>query len=294
MDPHDSATRPLPGCLRVALIGSAFAGIFIWEMARPLRREVEGKGRRLPRNLAVAGVGALAVHLVEAPVVEPLAFGVHRRRVGLLPRLRLPPWLETCAAVLLLDYTMYLWHVLTHRVAALWRFHVVHHADLDLDASTAVRFHFGELAISVPWRAAQIAAIGVSPRALSIWQTGLLVAILFHHSNIRLPLHVERWLSRVLVTPRMHGIHHSIVPDETDSNWSSGLAVWDWLHGTVRLNVPQDAIEIGVAAYRTPDDVRLPAILAMPFVEQPPPQRLPDGRVPERPPQPDPVSRLQP
>jgi hypothetical protein len=85
-----------------------------------------------------------------------------------------------------------------------------------------------------------------------------------------------------------------MVPSETDSNWSSGLAVWDWLHGTVRLNVPQDAIEIGVAAYRRPDDVRLPAILAMPFVEQPPSQRLPSGQVPARPAPPDPVSRLQP
>lgn len=294
MDRHDSATRPIPGWLQSALVAGAFAGIFIWEIARPLRREVEGKTRRLPRNLAVAGLGAITVHLAEAPIVEPLARRVHRQRMGLLPRLNLPRWLETCLAVLLLDYTLYLWHVLTHRVPAFWRFHVVHHADLDLDASTALRFHFGELAISVPWRAAQIAAIGVSPRALSIWQTGLLVAIMFHHSNVRLPVQAERWLSRVLVTPRMHGIHHSIIPGETNSNWSSGLAVWDWLHGTVRLNVPQDAIEIGVAPYRSADDVTLPAILVMPFVEQPPTQALPDGQAPRRDALPGPVSRLQP
>lgn len=294
MAPRNSATRPIPAWLRFALVGSAFAGLFIWEVARPLRREVEGKTRRLPRNLAVAGVAALTVHLAESPIVEPLARRVHLQRIGLLPRLRLPRWLETCAAVLLLDYTLYLWHVLTHRVPALWRFHVVHHADLDLDASTAIRFHFGELAISVPWRAAQVAAIGVSPRALSIWQTLTLVAVIFHHSNVRLPIHVERWVSRLVVTPRMHGIHHSIVPEETDSNWSSGLAVWDWLHGTVRLNVPQDAIDVGVAAYRSPDDVTLPAILAMPFVEQPPAQTLPDGQSPDRGALPGPVSRLQP
>ncbi|MCA1674752.1 MAG: sterol desaturase family protein, partial [Actinobacteria bacterium] len=136
---------------------------------------------------------------------------------------------------------------------------------------------------------------GVSPRALSIWQTGLLVAIIFHHSNIRLPVGLERWISRILVTPRMHGIHHSIVADESDSNWSSGLAIWDWLHGTVRLNVPQDAIEIGVAAYRSPHDVTLPAILAMPFVQQPPTtHRLPGGQLPEREALPGPISRLQP
>lgn len=294
MAPHDSATRPLPGWLRVALVGSAFAGIFIWELARPLRRDVEGKSRRLPRNLAVAGVGALAVHLVEAPVVEPLALRVHRRRVGLLPQLHLPPWVETCAAVLLLDYTMYFWHVLTHRVPALWRFHVVHHADLDLDASTALRFHFGELAISVPWRAAQIAAIGVSPRALSIWQTGLLMSILFHHSNVELPLSLERALGRVLVTPRMHGIHHSQVRDETDSNWSSGLTLWDWLHGTLRLNVPQREITIGVPAFPDPDDVTLPKMVALPFEPQKPHWVGPTGTEPSRAGSPAPPTHLLP
>ena len=113
--------------------------------------------------------------------------------------------------MLLMDYTLYVWHVLTHRVPALWRFHAVHHIDLDLDASTAVRFHFGELTLSTPWRVAQVVVIGTSPLALSIWQTGLLMSILFHHSNVELPLAIERRLGRVFVTPRMHGIHHSQV-----------------------------------------------------------------------------------
>jgi len=118
---------------------------------------------------------------------------------------------------------------------------------------------------------------------------------MFHHSNTRLPVGLERWVSRILVTPRMHGIHHSIVADESDSNWSSGLAIWDWLHGTVRLNVPQDAIEIGVAAYRSPDDVTLPAIVAMPFVHQSPAtHELPGGQLPERDSLPGPISRLEP
>ena len=294
MGTQDSAAQPIAGWVRAAVVGTAFAAIFVWEIVRPLRRAVEGKSRRLPRNLAVAGLSALTVQAAEAPVVEPLAQRVHRGRLGLLPLMGLPRWAETCAAVLLLDYTLYVWHVLTHRVPALWRFHVVHHADLDLDASTALRFHFGELAVSVPWRAAQIRLIGVSPRALSIWQTGLMLAIIFHHSNVRLPFGVERWLSRVLVTPRMHGIHHSIVADESDSNWSSGLAVWDWLHGTVRLNVPQNEIEIGVAAFRSPADVTLPAILEMPFVRQPPAQLLPGGESPHRDLPRQPVSHLQP
>src|SRR5439155_7705655 len=97
-----------------------------------------------------------------------------------------------------------------------------------------------------------------------------------------LPFAVERWVSKLLVTPRMHGIHHSIVPEESNSNWSSGLTLWDWLHGTLRLNVPQDAITIGVPAYRDPDEVTLPKVLAMPFEEQRPPWQLPGGGTPER------------
>jgi sterol desaturase/sphingolipid hydroxylase (fatty acid hydroxylase superfamily) len=172
--------------------------------------------------------------------------------------------------VVLLDYTLYIWHVLTHRVPFLWRFHIVHHADLDMDASTALRFHFGELALSVPWRAAQIAVIGVSPGAYAFWQTALFLSILFHHSNVRLSLGLERRLNRFVVTPRMHGIHHSVIQDETNSNWSSGLTIWDWVHGTLLLDVPQEAVTIGVPAYRTPDAVTLAKVIVMPFGPQPP------------------------
>ncbi|MBA2626714.1 MAG: sterol desaturase family protein, partial [Gemmatimonadales bacterium] len=221
--------------------------------------------RRQARNLGVAAVSAAVLQVADRPFTRPLAALVVRRRWGLLQLIRLPRWLEVTLAVILLDYTLYLWHVLTHRVPALWRFHMVHHADLDLDASTALRFHFGELAASVPWRAGQIALIGVSPVALSVWQTCLFTSILFHHSNVRLPLWLERRLSRILVTPRLHGIHHSIDAAERDSNWSSGLTIWDRLHGTFRFDVPQDEIEIGVAAYRDPRELTLPRILALPF-----------------------------
>jgi sterol desaturase/sphingolipid hydroxylase (fatty acid hydroxylase superfamily) len=154
------------------------------------------------------------VNLLERPIVEPLAARVERQRWGLLYRRRLSPPLHIILAMLLLDYTLYIWHVFTHRVPWLWRFHLVHHVDLDLDASTALRFHFGELALSVPWRAAQIAAIGVTPTALRLWQNGLLVSILFHHSNVQLPIAVERVLGRLIVTPRMYGIHHFTAPPD--------------------------------------------------------------------------------
>ena len=194
----------------------------------------------------------------------------------------MPRWLEAPLAVALMDYTLYLWHVLMHRSQWLWRLHLPHHVDLDLDASTALRFHFSELMVSVAWRTGQVALIGVSPRAYSAWQKLLMLSILFHHSNVELPIKLERWLSRIIVTPRLHGIHHSIIRDETDSNWSSGLTLWDWLHGTLKLNVPQQAITIGVPAYRQSEEVKLSKIIAMPFASQPPSWQLPGNGEPRR------------
>lgn len=253
------------------------AGLLVWlERRRPLRGAVEPKPRREARNLAVAGVGAVALSLTEKPLAEALTSLVERRRWGLLKVIRLPAWVEVALAFVLLDYTLYLWHVLTHRVPFLWRFHLVHHVDLDLDASTALRFHFAELVASVPFRAAQILVIGVSPLAFSVWQTLLMLSILFHHSNVRLPVELERRLNPLVVTPRMHGIHHSDVKEETDSNWSSGLTVWDRLHGTLRLDVPQTEITIGVPAYRDARELGLAQILKMPFAEERP-AWLPQG-----------------
>jgi sterol desaturase/sphingolipid hydroxylase (fatty acid hydroxylase superfamily) len=276
-DSHDRASKRLPAWVSGGLVLGAFGLLLLAERRRPLRRAVEPKLRHDLRNLAVVAASALALRLTEKPVVEPLAELVERRRWGLLKRLGLPPAVETAAAIALMDYTLYLWHVLTHRAPWLWRLHLVHHVDLDLTASTALRFHFLEMMLSVPWRAAQVALIGVSPRALSIWQTGLLLSILFHHSNLRLPVPLERRLVRFIVTPRMHGVHHSTMPEETGSNWSSGLTAWDWLHGTLRLDVPQEAITIGVPAYREPQDVALGRLLAQPFGEQRPTWRSPDG-----------------
>ena len=183
----------------------------------------------------------------------------------MLKLVRLPAWVEVAAAVVLLDYTLYLWHVLTHRVPLLWRFHVVHHIDLDLDATTALRFHFAELVVSVPWRAAQIVALGVSREAMSLWRMLTLLEVMFHHSNLRLPARLENVLCRLIVSPRLHGIHHSVVAGQRNSNFSSGLTLWDFLHGTARLDVPQQSIAIGLPEYRSVDQVTLGRTLAIPF-----------------------------
>jgi sterol desaturase/sphingolipid hydroxylase (fatty acid hydroxylase superfamily) len=267
-----------------ALLGVAVFGAFVWlERRHPLRpRQNEPRVVRNAPNLALAALSAATIQFIEKPMRQPLTRRVEGRCWGLLQQFRMPCWAEALLALLLLDYTLYVWHILTHRVPLLWRFHSVHHIDLDLDASTALRFHFGEMAISVLWRAGQVLLIGVSPRSLALWQSLLTASILFHHSNIGLPISWERKLNRLIVTPRMHGIHHSIVDEETSSNWSSGLTIWDWLHGTLRLNIPQQEITIGLPAIRSPAEVKLPKMLAMPFQQQLAWWELPDGTRPSR------------
>jgi sterol desaturase/sphingolipid hydroxylase (fatty acid hydroxylase superfamily) len=257
--------------LKILSVPAALAGVgvLVWlENRRPLRRETESKLVRSERNLAVAALAALALQIAEKPVASRLTKLVERKNLGLLKIVRLPKWIETAFAVALMDYTLYLWHVLTHKVPFLWRFHLVHHIDRDLDASTAVRFHFGELVISVLWRSTQILTIGVSPASLRAWQAFLFPSILFHHSNLRLPENIDRVLQNLIVTPRLHGIHHSAVRAETDSNWSSGLTVWDKLHGTFRNEPEPEEITIGVPAYQNADEVTLDKILPLPFEKQ--------------------------
>ena len=274
-------TKALPWWLSGGL---GLGGILLlaWlERRRPLRRAVEAKLRREARNASVAGLSAVVLVLVERPIIQPLAARVERRHGGLVGMLHLPLAAELAVALLLMDYSFYVWHILMHRIPLLWRTHLVHHADLDLDASTALRFHFMEMLVSIPWRAAQVALIGLTPLSFSIWQLAFLLSILFHHSNVELPVDWERRINRFVVTPRMHGIHHSIAEQETNANWSSGLTLWDWLHGTLRLNVAQTGITIGVPAFQQPESVRLPRILAIPFAHLPPVWQFAEGGSPE-------------
>src|SRR5687767_7723628 len=211
-------------------IGGWFLGLMWLEKRRPLRQATEEPGTRLVRNSVIAGSAAALSLAVESPISQLVSQYVYRRRMGLLNQRDMPIALQVLLSVALLDYTLYIWHVLSHKVPLLWRCHVVHHIDLDLDASTAVRFHFSELALSVFWRVLQVRCLGINPGALSLWQAFLMFNILFHHSNVRLPWQFEAVLNWLIVTPRMHGIHHSIIDEETNANWSSGLTVWDRVH----------------------------------------------------------------
>jgi sterol desaturase/sphingolipid hydroxylase (fatty acid hydroxylase superfamily) len=276
---HPSAFILLTG----AVIVVVFSVLLLCERLRPLRRTVEGKLRRVLRNLTTGGIALAVATLLQTPLLVPISRWMLAHRIGLLNLVELPAALNVAAAVVLLDYTLWIWHWATHRVPFLWRFHLVHHVDRDLDASTALRFHFGEHALSVIYRAAQIVVIGASPLAVWVWQVVLFASILFHHANVELPVAWERRLVRVFVTPRMHGIHHSDYRNETDSNWSSLFSWWDYLHGTLLLSVPQQDVRIGVPAYERAEDVTLGRILAMPFRRQRSDWQGPDGTHDARP-----------
>lgn len=249
----------------IAAIGT-FVILTIFENKRPLRKQIEPKWLNAMRDLAIGATAAAAVSIFEKPVTDKLTKFVEKNRFGLLKIFRPAKSLETFLAVVLLDYTLYLWHVSTHKLPFLWRFHKIHHADLDLTAATAIRFHFVEMIFSVPFRAGQILLIGVSPKNLNIWQNLLFLSIFFHHSNVRLPEKFEKKLQKFITTPRLHGIHHSTKKDEMDSNWSSGLTIWDYLHGTFRDDIPQDEITIGVSEFNKIEKATLTKMLTAPLL----------------------------
>ena len=247
------------------IIGAIAIGIFVIERRRAARPSSEPEPRRTMRNLTLGALSMSVAGLIETPIVEPLARRVQRQRLGLAQQLPLPAWARDAAAAAAMDYTIYLWHVATHRVPILWRFHQVHHLDRDLDSTTALRFHFAEMLLSVPYRALQVVALGTSHRALTIWQRLFFLSVLFHHSNIRLPRQVERGLGLALTTPGLHAIHHSRCRHETSSNWSSGLNIWDRLHGTLQSHGRHDPIVIGPPEPSPRSDLAIGRSLLLPF-----------------------------
>lgn len=262
----NGAGTPIPGWVTLGVVGIAWGAIALLEHRRPLRERREDQIVRTGRNLAMAALSTTAVTVTQNVILERAWRRAGHRRSGLLRILRLPRPLEVAVGVMLLDYTLWWWHWINHLWSPLWRFHLVHHVDRDLDASTAIRFHFGEMSLSVVFRILQLRVIGPDRFAVSLWQLFLLVSILFHHSAIRLPAGTDRRLALWIVTPRMHEIHHSDFRSETDSNWSSLLSLWDRLHGTWRHDVATEEIRIGVAAWQDPKSVELPRLIEMPFV----------------------------
>ena len=263
------------------IFASLFALLLLMQWKFPLRRQHFSVLRRLARNLGFSAPGFALARISLVPIPLLVAIWAERNQFGLLHLVPGPRWLAVALGVLVMDYAYWWWHVGLHLVPVLWRFHNVHHSDLDMDVSTATRFHLGEVIFSVPFRVVIVASFGINFWAMAIFEIMFETANLFEHSNWRLPLVLERTLNHLFVTPRMHGIHHSIVQRETNSNWGTIFCWWDFLHRTLRRDIPQDAITIGVAAYRDETELTLGKLFVLPFQSQRA-WKLPDGNVPER------------
>lgn len=263
-------------------VAGIFALLFAVEKVLPLRVS----RLSLVARLIVNGVLSVLAFAIAATIVRPFTVrALHwtgTKTFGLLHLWLLPSWTRLIIGFLLLDLSFYYWHVLNHRIPLLWRFHNVHHLDPELDVSTGFRFHFGEVMLSAVFRVVQVSVIGVSFPAFAIYEFVFQANTLFHHSNVRLPIRLERWLNKILVTPRMHGIHHSQVRAETNSNFGVVFPWWDNLHRTLGLNIPQSKIEIGIPGYTLQDDNRLGPALILPFLKQRDYWRRPDGHMPAR------------
>jgi sterol desaturase/sphingolipid hydroxylase (fatty acid hydroxylase superfamily) len=282
---------PLLDYVGSSILWTLFAALLFLQWKWPLRRAHFSVVRRLVRNFVMSVPAFVLLRLALVPIPLAHTYWAQRNGIGLLNWLTLPPWLAAIVAFLLMDWAYYWWHWAMHRIPFFWRFHNVHHTDLDLDVTTAARFHFGEIVLSLPFRLLVVVLVGVPPLAYLVFEIVFESASVFHHSNWRLSLGLERALNHVIVTPRMHGIHHSIVERETDSNWGTIFCWWDKIHRSLRRDIPQAEITVGVAAFRDEQELTVGRLLTLPFKGQRP-WRLPNGEVPKR--EERPVDQLQP
>ncbi len=244
-----------------------FIILFILESKFQLRKRVQSRWKRIIINFIVSIPSFVLLRLLFIPLMVWLAYNNKQWEIGLNYLYNAPVWLEAAIAFLLLDYTNYLWHIVLHKMPLMWRFHLVHHTDLDLDITTSFRFHFGELIGSVFFRGAAVILIGISPLMVLIYEIAFEASNQFQHSNIKLPFRFEKALNKILVTPRMHGIHHSMKKRETDSNFSIIFSFWDRLHSTIKLNVHQDEIVTGVPVYPDEKELTTVHLLKLPFTK---------------------------
>lgn len=256
-----------------------FFGIFILvavgEILAPRRPLTTSKASRWFANLAIITLNPVSVRLVFPILPTALAFAACERHWGLLNHVPLPYWLEVAIGVMVLDFVIYIQHILFHAIPTLWRLHMMHHADLDFDVTTGLRFHPLEIVISMGIKLAAVAALGPPALAVLIFEVALNGTAMFNHSNLRLPLALDRLLRLLVVTPDMHRVHHSVIIRETNSNYGFNLPWWDRLFGTYK-DQPQlghQAMTIGLAQFRDPKRLTLPRLIILPFVEEP-------GRVP--------------
>ncbi len=211
----------------------AFVLIALIETMRPRRALRFGRLRRWGTSLVLFASNRATVWLLAWIIAVPVvALWADASDVGLFNQFALPLWAEWLGAFLLLDFAMWLQHLLTHKIPVLWRFHKVHHADPDIDVSTAIRFHPGEIALSVLWKSFWVLLLGVSAPAILAFEAWLAANAAFNHGNIELPRRLDRLVRSILVTPDMHLVHHSVIMREQQSNYGFALTVWDRLFRT--------------------------------------------------------------
>lgn len=242
--------------------------LFLLEFNFPLRKRKHSFLFRIITNGLLSLLVFFTVFLIIQPAQEIVLNFTGQNNFGLLHLFNFPTIVESILAFLLMDLAFYYWHLLNHKIPLLWRFHNVHHCDPDLDISTAFRFHFGEITFSTLFRIIQISIIGVTPVVFIIYEIFFTANTIFQHSNIKLSIKIERIINKIIVTPRMHGIHHSQYRTETDSNFSTIFSIWDLFHKTILLNIPQNKISIGVPAYNNSSDNKFINLITLPFKRQ--------------------------
>ena len=249
----------------------AFCGIFavmaLWELIGPRRKQTVGRTWRWPNNLGVVLVDTVLVRILFPTTAVGLALVANERGIGLLNVVSVPPSIGVVVSVILLDLAIYFQHVLFHAVPMLWRLHRMHHADLDIDVSTGLRFHPIEILLSMLIKLTVVIALGAPAVAVLVFEMLLNATSMFNHSNVRLPLGFDRLLRWFVVTPDMHRVHHSVLTRETNSNFGFNLPWWDRLFGTYRAQpaAGHETMTIGIEQFRDPRELGLDRMLLQPF-----------------------------
>ncbi len=253
--------------LRIAFFLGVLGIMALAEAALPRRRREIPRLLRWTSNLGIVVLDTLILRLVFPVVAVGLALTAAERGWGLFNVFDVPGWLAFVASLLVLDLAIYLQHVMFHAVPALWRLHRMHHADLEIDVTTGLRFHPLEILLSMVLKLAVVAVLGPPAVAVLVFEVLLNATAMFNHANFKLPLALDGVLRWVVVTPDMHRVHHSIHPDETNSNFGFNLPWWDRLLGTYTPQPREghEAMTIGIEQFRTRRDLWLDRMLVQPL-----------------------------
>ena len=258
---------PIELLIRVSAFALIFAAMAIWEAAAPRRKPSVGRKARWPNNLGILVVDVVFLRVLLPTAAVGAALIAAGRGWGILHQMNLRLLVASLIGFLALDLVIYAQHVAFHKIPALWRLHRMHHADLDVDVTTGVRFHPFEILISMLIKIAVVLALGVPVVAVVLFEVVLNATSMFNHANVSMPAAVDRVLRLFLVTPDMHRVHHSVVRAETDSNFGFNLSWWDRLFRTYRAQpeAGQLGMTLGIPIFRERRELRLDRLLTQPF-----------------------------